>query len=204
MFALDSQPGLPSLTSAGLLIPLAFSSWVIRHSDVEAAAQPSFFNHDQRVDDRRPYLEPPTSDTLADPVVFPTEDEGEYTEEFSFRAAWETTRSLEQLPPAWRSIYRNWNNQLSNDHDLSMSAGGAHRYARPQDAIIHRPPEAAVLEHAMTAACAAGHAHDFRARIYRRLGIVRCPQTRRFARDPDSSWTSHGGLDRRIRWAHPS
>jgi hypothetical protein len=41
-----------------------------------------------------------------------------------------------------------------------------------------------------------------RARIYRRLGIVRCSRTNRFARDPDSSWTSHGGLDRRVRWAH--
>lgn len=201
MFSPDTQPDLPSLTVSALLIPMAFSSWLIRHSDIEASAQPSWMDHNQRVDDRRPYLDAPHSDTLAEPIVLPTEEDGIYANEFSFRAAWETTRSIEHLPPAWRSVYRKYNNLLSTDHDLSMSAGGAHRYARVHESIVRTPPSPAVLTNAMTAASASGRASDMRARIYRRLGIVRCPQTNRFARDPDSSWTSHGGLDRRVRWA---
>ena len=204
MFDPNTQPDLPSLTVSALLVPMAFSSWLVRHSDVEAAAQPSFFDHAQRVDDRRPYLDAPHCDTLAEPIVLPTEEDGVYANEFSFRAAWETTRSIEHLPPAWRTVYRKYNNLLSTDHDLSMSAGGAHRYARVHESVVRTPPSPTTLTHAMSAASASGRASDMRARIYRRLGIVRCPQTNRFARDPDSSWTSHGGLDRRVRWARTS
>jgi hypothetical protein len=202
MFDPNTQPDLPSLTVSALLVPMAFSSWLIRHSDVEAAAQPSFFDHAQRVDDRRPYLDAPLSDTLADAVALPSEEDGVTVNEFSFRAAWETTRSIEHLPPAWRSVYRKYNRVLAEQHDLSMSSGGAHRYTRIHESIIRTPPSPTTLTHAMTAASASGRASDMRARIYRRLGIVRCSRTNRFARDPDSSWTSHGGLDRRVRWAH--
>jgi len=202
MFDPNSQPDLPSLTVSALIVPIAFSSWLVRHSDIEAAAQPSWMDHDQRVDDRRPYLDAPHSDVLAEPIVLPTETDGVSANEFSFRAAWETTRSIEHLPPAWRSVYRKWNNTLANDHDLSMSSGGAHRYTRVHESIVRTPPSPAVLTHAMTAASASGRANAMRSRIYRRLGIVRCARTNRFARDPDSSWTSHGGLDRRVRWAH--
>jgi hypothetical protein len=202
MFDPNSQPDLPSLTVSALIVPIAFSSWLVRHSDIEAAAQPSWMDHEQQVDDRRPYLDAPHSDVLAEPIPVPTETDGDTANEFSFRAAWEITRSIEHLPPAWRSAYRRWNNTLSNDHDLSMSSGGAHRYARVHESIVRTPPSTAVLTHAMTAASASGRANAMRSRIYRRLGIVRCSRTNQFARDPDSSWTAHGGLDRRVRWAH--
>jgi hypothetical protein len=200
----DTQPDLPSLTVSALLVPLAFSSWLVRHSSIEAAAQPSWMDHDQRVDDNRPYLDAPHSDVLSDAVPIPSEEPDTYTSEFSFRAAWEVTRSVEHLPPAWRHIYRKYNRILSEDHDLSMSAGGAHRYARPHESVIRTPPTPATITHAMSAASAAGRASAMRSRLYRRLGIVRCPRTNRFARDPDSSWTSHAPLDRRIRWAQPA
>jgi hypothetical protein len=202
MFNPDTQPDLPSLTVSALLVPIAFSGWLVRHSDIEAAAQPSWMDHEQRVDDRRTYLDAPHHDALSEPISLPTDTENSCRDEFSFRAAWEVTRSVEHLPPAWRHVYRKWNNVLSEDHDLSMSAGGAHRYARLHESIIRTPPAPAVLEHAMTSAASADRRSAMRARIYRRLGIVRCPRTNRFARDPDSSWTSHGPLDRRVRWAH--
>lgn len=200
----DTQPDLPSLTVSALIVPIAFSSWLVRHSSIEAAAQPSWMDHDQRVDDRRPYLDAPHHDSLSEPVTLPAEEANTCTSEFSFRAAWEVTRSVEHLPPAWRHVYRKWNRVLSEDHDLSMSAGGAHRYARLHESIIRTPPSPTVLEHAMTAASAARRSDAMRARVYRRLGIVRCPRTNRWARDPDSSWTAHGGLDRRVRWAQPA
>lgn len=194
-----SSPSLPSLTVSALLVPLPFSSWVIRHSDMEVAAQPTWM--DNARSDHRPYLNLPDHDTLSDPVPFPSESPSHSTDEFSFRAAWELTRSLESLPPAWRSTYRRWSNVLANDHDLSMSAGGAHRYARLHESIVRTPPAPpppAVIEIGM-------NRHEsrraMRARLYRRLGIVRCARTHRLARDPDSSWTAHGPLDRRVLWA---
>lgn len=199
---MTSQPDLPDLAVSILLVPIAFSSCIVRHSDIEAAAQPSWM--DDASDDRRPYLEPPAHDLLTEPVPVPGEHEDSIVREFSFRSAWEITRSVEHLPSAWRHVYRKYNNILSNDHDLSMSAGGSHRYARVHESIVRTPPSPTTLTHAMSAASAAGRASDMRARIYRRLGIVRCPQTNRFARDPDSSWTAHGGLDRRVRWARTS
>jgi len=198
----NAQPDLPSLTVSALLVPVAFSSWIVRHSSIEAAAQPSWMDHNQRVDDNRPYLDTPNNDSLADPIATPTEDPDTCRNEFSFRAAWEITRSVEQLPPAWRHVYRRWNRILSEDHDLSMSSGGAHRYARLHESIIRTPPSPATLEHAFSRARAVSRTGDMRARLYRRLGIVRCARTNRLARDPDSSWTSHGGLDRRVLWAH--
>jgi hypothetical protein len=93
---------------------------------------------------------------------------------------------------------------VSEKHNLSMAAGGAHRFPAPMELDFRqpvRPPSPTNLEHAMTAASASGRARDMRARIYRRLGIVRCKRTNRLARDPDSSWTSHAGLDRRVLWA---
>lgn len=194
---MHSTPDLPSLTVAALLVPLPFSSWLVRHSSVEAAAQPSWM--DNATSDHRPYLSPPTGDAI-DGIDLPTESDSDRTE-FSFRSAWETTRSLESLPPAWRSTYRKWNRVLSEEHDLSMSAGGSHRYTRLHESIVRTPPAPpppAVIELGM------GRAESrlaMRARLYRRLGIVRCPHTNRFARDPDSSWTAHAPLDRRVRWA---
>ena len=195
----DTQPDLPSLAVSALLVPLAFSSWIVKHSSVEAAAQPSWMP--DPTDDHRPYLNLPTHDTLSDPVQLPADEPNETINEFSFRAAWEVTRSVEHLPPAWRHVYRKWDRTLSEDHDLSMSAGGAHRYARLHESIVRTPPEPAVLQHAFSSNSKRRAA--MRARLYRRLGIVRCPRTNRFARDPDSSWTAHGPLDRRIRWAQP-
>lgn len=199
-----AQPSLPSLTVAALLVPLPFSSWVVRHSDVEAAAQPTWMDDHQRVDDRRPYLNLPDHDALAEPLPFPGPAENTTTHEFSFRAAWELTRSLESLPPAWRHVYRKWNSVLSNEHDLPMSAGGAHRYATIAESTVRtppRPPAPATIALGLSTPSAA---NAMRVRLHRRLGIVRCPRTNQFARDPDSSWTSHGPLDRRIRWAAPS
>ena len=195
----DTQPDLPSLAVSALLVPIAFSSWVVKHSSVEAAAQPSWMP--DPADDHRPYLNLPSHDTLSDPVQLPADEPNETINEFSFRAAWEITRSVEHLPPAWRHVYRKWNRTLSEDHNLSMSAGGAHRYARLHESIVRTPPSPAVIEHAMTAASAVNRQKAMRSRLYRRLGIVRCKRTNRFARDPDSSWTAHGPLDRRIRWA---
>ena len=84
-----------------------------------------------------------------------------------------------------------------------MSSGGAHRYVSPQPPTSPpRPPAPTTLEHAFSRARAVSRTGDMRARLYRRLGIVRCSRTNRLARDPDSSWTSHGGLDRRVLWAH--
>lgn len=197
-----SSPSLPSLTVSALLVPLPFSSWVIRHSEMDAATPPTMVNLPLR-EDHRPYLNPPDHDTLTEPVTLPAETDGSYADEFSFRAAWELTRSLESLPGPWRHAYRRWNRILSEDHDLSMSSGGAHRYTAHQPPTIHpRPPAPATLEHAFSRARAVSRTGDMRARLYRRLGIVRCSRTNRLARDPDSSWTSHGGLDRRVLWAH--
>jgi hypothetical protein len=153
-------------------------------------------------EDHRPYLNLPTHDTLDEPVTVPAEAEGSYTEEFSFRAAWELTRSLESLPAPWRHTYRRWNRILSEDHDLSMSAGGAHRYpAPPATPTPPRPPSPAVLTNALSRPAALARSGALRARLCRRLGIVRCARTNQLARDPDSSWTSHAPLDRRIIWA---
>lgn len=197
-----SSPSLPSLTVSALLVPLPFSSWVIRHSEMDAATPPTMVNLPLR-EDHRPYLNPPDHDTLTEPVTLPAETDGSYADEFSFRAAWELTRSLECLPGPWRHAYRRWNRILSEDHDLSMSSGGAHRYTAHQPPTIQpRPPAPATLEHAFSRARAVSRTGDMRARLYRRLGIVRCSRTNRLARDPDSSWTSHGGLDRRVLWAH--
>lgn len=201
---MTAQPTLPSLTVAALLVPLPFSSWLVRHSDIEAAAQPTWLDHHQQVDNHRPYLSPPAHDTLSEPISLPSDTEDSPTSEFSFRAAWEITRSVESLPPAWRHVYRKYNRILSTEHDLSMSAGGAHRYARLHESIVRTPPtppSPTILERGLSNAQSRT---ALRARLYRRLGIVRCPRTNRFARDPDSSWTAHGPLDRRIAWAHPS
>ena len=194
-----STPSLPSLTVSALLIPLPFSSWVIRHSEIDAVTPTTLPNLPLR-EDHRPYLNLPTHDALSDPMPVPAETEGCYEEEFSFRAAWELTRSLESLPAPWQHAYRKWNRILSADHNLSMSSGGAHRYAQPPERTVHpRPPAPAVLSTTPSDVRRA-----MRSRLYRRLGIVRCPRTNRFARDPDSSWTSHGPLDRRVLWAQPS
>ena len=195
------KPMLPSLAVSALLVPLPFSSWVVRHAEIDAHT-PSTLPNLPLTEDHRPYLSPPSSDAI-EPIPFPAEDDGTYAEEFSFRAAWELTRSLESLPPAWRSAYRRWNRTLSEQHRLSMAAGGAHRFAQHEPIVIHtppRPPAPAVI--------LSGHATDvrraMRSRLYRRLGIVRCARTNRLARDPDSSWTSHAPLDRRVLWAQPS
>lgn len=108
------------------------------------------------------------------------------------------------MPPAFRPIYRKYNRILAEKHNLSMAAGGAHRFPAPIEFDFRepvRPPSPTILSHAMSAASATGNAKSMRARIYRRLGIVRCKRTHRLARDPDSSWTAHGGLDRRVLWA---
>ncbi len=192
-----SHTNLPSLAVSALLVPLPFSSWLVRHSAMESMAQPSWM--DNPTSDDRPYLSAPSFDTI-DGAFFPTEDGGE-TEEFSFRQAWELTRSLESLPPAWRSVYRRWNRTLSSEHRLSMSAGGAHRYTQHEPIVIHTPPappKPAVIELGMSS----DRRKDMRRRLYRRLGIVRCSRTNRYARDPDSAWTTIGGLDRRVQWAH--
>ena len=191
-----STPSLPSLTVSALLIPLPFSSWVVRHAEIDANTPPTLPNL-PLTEDHRPYLNPPAHD-LIEPIPFPSEDPAVDTHEFSFRSAWELTRSLESIPAGWRPIYRKWNRILATDHDLSMSAGGAHRYAQPPDRTVHpRPPSPAVLSTTPSDVRRA-----MRSRLYRRLGIVRCPRTNRLARDPDSAWTSIGGLDRRIPWAH--
>jgi hypothetical protein len=196
-----SSPSLPSLTVSALLVPLPFSSWVIRHSEMDAATPPTMVNLPLQ-EDHRPYLSPPSHDTLTEPVSLPAEEPDTYTDEFSFRAAWELTRSLESLPAPWRHTYRKWNRVLAEDHDLSMSNGGAHRFTTPQPPTVPpRPPTPTTLDHAFSRAHAMSRTGDMRARLYRRLGIVRCARTSRLARDPDSSWTSHGGLDRRILWA---
>lgn len=196
-------PSLPSLTVSALLVPLPFSSWLIRHSEIDAAT-PSSLPNLPLTEDHRPYLSPPPGDRI-EPIEFPGEEGQPDTTEFSFRSAWELTRSLESMPPAFRPIYRRYNRLLSEKHNLSMAAGGAHRFPAPIEFDFRqpvRPPSPTILSHAMTAASASGRARDMRARIYRRLGIVRCKRTNRLARDPDSSWTSHAGLDRRVLWAH--
>jgi hypothetical protein len=196
----DTQPDLPSLTISALLVPLPFSSWLVRHSDVESAAQPSWMP--DPTDDRRPYLDAPHHDALSEPIPFPAEEENSCRDEFSFRSAWEITRSIEHLPPAWRHVYRKWNRTLSEEHDLSMSAGGAHRYTSAADAVIHTPPTPPP-----TTVILSGMARNnprrsaFRSALHRRFGIVRCPSTNRFARHPSSSWTAHGPLDRRVPWS---
>jgi hypothetical protein len=193
-----SHPSLPSLTVSALLVPLPFSSWIVRHSAIELAAQPTWM--DNATSDHRPYLSAPGHDPI-EPMAFPGEDDGSTVEEFSFRSAWELTRSLESLPPAWRSTYRRWNRKLSEEHRLSMAAGGAHRYAQHEPIVIHTPPAPpppAVIETGLSSS----RASAMRARLYRRLGVVRCSRTHRLARDPDSAWTTIGGLDRRIAWAH--
>ena len=189
------KPMLPSLAVSALLVPLPFSSWVVRHAEIDAHT-PSTLPNLPLTEDHRPYLSPPSSDAI-EPIPFPAEDDGTYAEEFSFRAAWELTRSLESLPPAWRSAYRRWNRTLSEQHRLSMSAGGAHRYSQPQPVrVTPRPPTPTILS-----TCQHDQRRALRARLYRRLGIVRCARTNRLARDPDSSWTSHAPLDRRVLWA---
>jgi len=190
------SPSLPSLTVAALLTPIPFSCWVVRHSEIDAVT-PTTLPNLPLTEDHRPYFSAPAHDTLAEPISVPAEVDGSYTEEFSFRAAWELTRSLESLPGPWQHAYRQWNRRLA-EHDLSMSAGGAHRYAQPQPVrVTPRPPTSAVLS-----TCQHDQRRALRARLYRRLGIVRCARTNRLARDPDSSWTSHGPLDRRVLWAH--
>ena len=194
-----SHPSLPSLTVSALLVPLPFSSWIVRHSEIDANTQSCLPNLPM-AEDHRPYLSAPTNDAI-EPAAFPGDTDDSTVEEFSFRSAWELTRSLESLPPAWRSTYRRWNNKLSTEHRLSMSAGGAHRYAQHEPVVIHTPPAPpppAVIELGMSSS----RRSDMRARLYRRLGVVRCARTRRLARDPDSAWTTIGGLDRRIAWAH--
>ena len=190
---------LPSLTVSALLLPLPFSSWIVRHSEIDANTQSCLPNLPM-AEDHRPYLSAPTSDSI-EPTPFPAEDPATETHEFSFRSAWELTRSLESLPPAWRSTYRRWNRTLSEEHRLSMSAGGAHRYSQHEPIVIHTPPRPPAPA-TITTGMASSRRADMRARLYRRLGIVRCSRTNRLARDPDSSWTSIGPLDRRIRWAH--
>lgn len=193
-----SHTNLPSLAVSALLVPMPFSSWIVRHAEIDSSTSSCLPNLPMD-EDHRPYLSPPASDMI-DGAFFPTEDGGE-TEEFSFRQAWELTRSLESLPPAWRSVYRRWNRTLSAEHRLSMSAGGAHRYVQHEPIVIHTPPappKPAVIELGM----ASDRRKDMRRRLYRRLGIVRCSRTNRYARDPDSAWTTIGGLDRRVRWAH--
>lgn len=199
----ETQPDLPSLVVAALLVPLPMSSWLVHHSAVEVSAQPTWM--DNATDDHRPYFTSPNHDTLSDPVVLPSEEPDSTHSEFSFRAAWEITRSVEHLPPAWRHVYRKWNRTLSEEHDLSMSSGGAHRYTRLHDTIVRTPPTPptpATIELGMSRSHS--RRRQFRSALYRRLGIVRCPRTNQFARDPDSSWTSHGPLDRRVRWARPA
>lgn len=189
---------LPSLTVSALLVPIPFSSWLIRHSEIDSNTPQSLPNL-PLTEDHRPYLTPPAHD-LIEPIPFPSEDQAVDTHEFSFRSAWELTRSLESIPAGWRPIYRKWNRILSTEHRLSMSAGGAHRYAQHEPIVIHtppRPPTPAVLSTTPGSA-----ARAMRSRLYRRLGIVRCSRTNRLARDPDSAWTTIGGLDRRVRWAH--
>jgi hypothetical protein len=190
---------LPSLTVSALLVPIPFSSWVVSHSAMESSAQPSWMP--DPASDHRPYLLPPISDST-EGIPLPTES-GTEREEFSFRQAWELTRSLESLPAQWHPVYRKWNRVLSQEHQLSMSAGGAHRYAGLEPITIRTPPAPpapAVIETLL----GTDQRRALRARLYRRLGIVRCTRTHRLARDPDSAWTTIGGLDRRVRWAQPS
>lgn len=189
---------LPSLTVSALLVPLPFSSWIVRHSEIDAVT-PTTLPNLPLTEDHRPYLSAPAHDTITG-AFFPTESDNE-AEEFSFRSAWELTRSLESLPPAWRPVYRKWNRKLAEQHRLSMSAGGAHRYVQDEPVVIRTPPAPpppAVISLGMSS----DRRKDMRARLYRRLGVVRCTHTRRLARDPDSAWTTIGGLDRRITWAH--
>ena len=190
---------LPSLAVSALLVPIPFSSWIVRHAEIDAVT-PTTLPNLPLTEDHRPYLSPPTSD-LTEGIPFPTESDTE-RDEFSFRAAWELTRSLESVPPAHRPTYRRWNRILAEQHNLSMSAGGSHRFAPTKPDVIHtppRPPAPAVLLTGLSSS----RRSDMRARLYRRLGIVRCARTQRLARDPDSSWTSHAPLDRRVLWAQP-
>lgn len=189
---------LPSLTVSAMLVPMPFSSWLVRHSEIDAVT-PTTLPNLPLTEDHRPYLSPPASDSI-EPLAFPGETDDTFAEEFSFRSAWELTRSLESLPPAWRSAYRRWNRTLSEKHRLSMSVGGAHRFAKHEPIVINtppRPPAPAVILTGMQS----NRRSEMRARLYRRLGIVRCARTNRLARDPDSSWTSHAPLDRRVLWA---
>jgi len=190
---------LPSLTVSALLVPLPFSSWIVRHSEIDSSTPPALPNL-PFTEDHRPTLNAPASDAI-EGIPLPTEHESIYRDEFSFRAAWEVTRSLESLPPVWHHVYRHWNRVLSTEHDLSMSAGGSHRYTPTQPDVIRTPPRPPAPATVSTL-LGSDTRRALRARLYRRLGIVRCPRTNRLARDPDSAWTSIGGLDRRIPWAH--
>jgi hypothetical protein len=114
------KPMLPSLAVSALLVPLPFSSWVVRHAEIDAHT-PSTLPNLPLTEDHRPYLSPPSSDVI-EPIPFPAEDDGTFAEEFSFRAAWELTRSLESLPPAWRSAYRRWNRTVLQPRPSSSPA----------------------------------------------------------------------------------
>ena len=106
------------------------------------------------------------------PVPIPNASGGT-TSEFSFRNAWEATRQMQELPHGFRHIMARWEKILA-DEGLSMDEGTKlpRGAAKPPLITTHRRE---------------------------RQGLVR--HNGRLCRCPSSAWTSHAGLDPRVRWA---
>lgn len=173
---------------------VAVSSWLARENDLESADLPSHLRRGTHV-----HLQAPASDMLAEGYRAP----GSASTTFSFREAWESSRSLDQLHPRYHRCWHRWDSRLRS-LGLSMDAGtrrarsNSPRRAPDPTASIAVPAKVATWEDFVLAQRHIRHRRH--AILYRRLGLVRGPDGR-FARHPDSAWTSHAGLDRRVRWS---
>jgi len=167
---------LPSLNLAAILLDTPVSQDGYAHWHVSRAAMDLGTMYEvpnlPLTEDYGIVLQLPTNNDMSVPVLIPNANDG-MTREFSFRNAWEDTRQMEQLPSGARHIMAKWNRRL-DEEGLSMDAGTR----APRNA--QKPT-------------------SFQTHFRERHGLVR--HNGRLARDPSSSWTSHAGLDRRVRWA---
>ena len=167
---------LPSLNLSSILLDAPLSQDGYAHWHVSRAAMDLGTMYEvpnlPLTEDYGIVLQLPTNNDMSVPVLVPNADDG-MTREFSFRNAWEDTRQMENLPSGFRHIMARWNRRL-DEEGLSMDAGTR----APRNAM--KPPA-------------------FETHFFERHGIVR--HNNRLCRCPSSSWTSHAGLDSRIRWA---
>jgi hypothetical protein len=167
---------LPSLNLSSMLLdtPLSqdgYAHWHVSHAATDIGTVASLPNLPIS-EDFGMILKLPTNNDMSVAVLIPNADDG-MTREFSFRNAWEDTRQMQHLPFGARHMMARWNRRLDQE-GLSMDAGTR----APRNAM--KPPA-------------------FQTHFRERHGLVR--HNGRLCRCPSSSWTSHAGLDSRIRWA---
>lgn len=176
LWTIMKSSSLPSLNLSSMMLtcPLSecgYAQWHMSHAAMDQGTMREVPNLPLS-EDFGIVLSLPTTDDLASPVPIPNASGGT-TSEFSFRNAWEATRQMQELPHGFRHIMARWEKILA-DEGLSMDEGTKlpRGAAKPPLITTHRRE---------------------------RQGLVR--HNGRLCRCPSSAWTSHAGLDPRVRWA---